>query len=75
MTNSCLNDFEAILVPSCYTLNPDSSQSSGSTSPSFSWAFINKISFLGHLVIVTVATHLTWALADLVLISLRKVPH
>ena len=75
MTNSCLNVLEFILGSSSHILSPDSPQSSGSISPLLFWAFINESLLLGYLTIVTATIHLTWALVDLALISLRKVPH
>jgi hypothetical protein len=75
VTNSCLDNFESILGSSWYILSPDSPWSSGSISPLLFWAFINKSFLLGYLAIVTATVYLTWALADLALISLRKVPH
>jgi hypothetical protein len=47
VTNSCLNDFESISGSSCYTLSPDSPQSSGITSPLSFWVFINKTPHFG----------------------------
>jgi hypothetical protein len=73
MTNSCLNNFESILVSIWYILSPDSLENSGSISLLSFGAFINKSLLSGYSVIVIATVRLIWALADLALISLRKV--
>ena len=75
MTNSCLNDLESILGSRCYILNPDLHRVVEALVHCYFGLSLTKPPFLGHLVIITATVHLTWVLADLALISLRKVPH